>query len=186
MLRTLVLAVFLGSPRRHGAAATAAVACSAEFQGCFDTGCCSNPGFGCYKRPGKQYAQCRRTVPDCQDTDSWLCPETWAQCTESYGDCRASHCCRDKGSKCMRRSHLYYAQCRPEPKAGSGCSDWQSMSPDSLWLCPGWERCSAQHEECTLSRCCADKVRAFPHEMCTQLQTHHDCLRAIRGLTIAR
>ena len=92
--------------------------------------------------------------------DGWLCPG-WDGCTGQFADCRHSLCCasapffkghRDVPFLCMRRPHLYYAQCRPDPQPFSGaqCADGDS------WLCPGWERCAGAGTECTLSRCCAD------------------------------
>eukprot|EP00322_Chrysochromulina_rotalis_P000152 CAMPEP_0115864062 /NCGR_PEP_ID=MMETSP0287-20121206/19004_1 /TAXON_ID=412157 /ORGANISM="Chrysochromulina rotalis, Strain UIO044" /LENGTH=342 /DNA_ID=CAMNT_0003318515 /DNA_START=123 /DNA_END=1151 /DNA_ORIENTATION=- len=134
-------------------------ACGAEFGICTDSACCSNPGFGCYKRVGKHYAQCKRNVDQCQDSDEWLCPESWAQCTDPFADCRASLCCREPGYECVRRAHLYYAQCRrmPEDARQSGaCTEWTSNGPDEKWLCPGWEQCAQPEEECTMSRCCTD------------------------------
>jgi len=65
----------------------------------------------------------------------------------------------------------YYAQCRREPE--TECTTWQNYHSNldkgvythealtqfnqNGWLCPGWEECSGQYEECTLSRCCADE-----------------------------
>jgi hypothetical protein len=152
----------------HKAADIAGERCSHDFTSCTDTKCCSNPGFGCYKRVGKLYAQCKRKVSKCVDSAEWLCPESWADCSDSFGDCRASHCCSRSVDKCMRRSHMYYAQCRPElPEKGfSQCVDWRTgTATTESWLCPGWEECAAPHEECTMSRCCTDAVRRRAHAM---------------------
>ena len=83
-------------------------------------------------------------------------------CTEPYGACRETHCCKDvtnhHGFSCMRRPDRYYAQCRPaaipahapgSEAAAVSCED----SPE--WLCPGWEQCAKNYAECTRSRCCA-------------------------------
>jgi len=129
--------------------------CSDVFQACYDSKCCSNPGFGCYKRTGKNYAQCKRKVANCVDTSDWQCPATWAQATDAYGDCRATLHCRREEDECQRRAHIYYAQCRP--KKTSDCAIWEKDNEQNqLWLCPGWEQCAAAHEECTLSRCCTE------------------------------
>lgn len=146
----------------HKAVDIAAERCSHDLTSCTDTKCCSNPGFGCYKHRATLYAQCKRKVPQCVDSAEWLCPESWADCTDSFGDCRASHCCSRSVDKCMRRSHMYYAQCRPElPEKGfSQCVDWRTgTTTTESWLCPGWEQCAAPLEECTMSRCCTDAVR---------------------------
>ena len=121
--------------------------CTAEFGMCTKTQCCSNPGFGCYKRPDKEFAQCLRRRPDCKDDNEWLCPGWEQKCAQSFADCRQSLCCQQVGFGCMRRPHLYYAQCRPLP---SQCNDGDS------WLCPGWEKCASADGECTKSRCCTD------------------------------
>ena len=146
----------------HKAVDIAAERCSHDLTSCTDTKCCSNPGFGCYKHRATLYAQCKRKVPQCVDSAEWLCPESWADCTDSFGDCRASHCCSRSVDKCMRRSHMYFAQCRPElPEKGfSQCVDWRTgTTTTESWLCPGWEQCAAPLEECTMSRCCTDAVR---------------------------
>ena len=149
--------------------------CSAVGENCIDSGCCHEPGYTCMhsvKHP--KVAMCRRRETPCADTEEWLCPRG-DQCTPIFQDCRSTLCCQKakyfKGAKdvpfeCVRRPHLYYAQCRPvyEPDArhttgsivngqlqvSGGCTD------SSEWLCPGWERCAAPFGECTRSRCCAD------------------------------
>uniref|UniRef100_A0A7S2C239 Dickkopf N-terminal cysteine-rich domain-containing protein n=1 Tax=Haptolina brevifila TaxID=156173 RepID=A0A7S2C239_9EUKA len=128
--------------------------CSKEFEVCTQTGCCSNPGFDCYKRVGKEYAQCfRKQLPGpCKDSETWLCPG-WEKCAPAFSDCRSSKCCRNPKHFCLRRPHLFYAQCRPLP---GDASDPSMCSDTKDWLCPGWERCAGQHEECTKSRCCTD------------------------------
>ena len=133
--------------------ATAAKNCSAEFGPCMDTGCCTNPGFACYKKTTKHWAQCLRHRPGCKDTSEWLCPG-WDKCSAPFQDCRHSLCCQENGDHCLRRPHLYWATCRrpsQEMMHGGHCKD----APD--WLCPGWEKCVAPEEECTKSRCCTNK-----------------------------
>lgn len=146
--------------------------CTAEFGSCFDTKCCSNPGFACFKKVGVQFAQCRQfdetLVPglygadgkkisirdrwqQCVDTDKWQCPR-WTKCATLHGTCTESMCCADEKNACFRRSHLYHAQCKPAQfiKEGTTCQD------DADWLCPGWGKCAARLKDCTLSRCCSD------------------------------
>ena len=126
--------------------------CSHEFASCMDTRCCSNPGFGCYKKTTKHWAQCLRHKPDCKDTAEWLCPG-WESCSGPFEDCRQSLCCQEAGYACFRRPHLYWAQCRPAVQV----EDQDGMCKDTPeWLCPGWEKCAAPYAECTKSRCCAE------------------------------
>lgn len=126
--------------------------CGEEFGACTESGCCANPGFDCYKKPTKDYAQCLRKKPDCIDSDDWLCPG-WQHCTSAFGDCRASLCCQRSDFQCVRRPHMYYAQCRPQ---AASIADGGQCADSNDWLCPGWEVCAAAHGECTQSRCCAD------------------------------
>ena len=102
--------------------------CSAVGENCIDSGCCHEPGYTCMhsvKHP--KVAMCRRRETPCADTEEWLCPRG-DQCTPIFQDCRSTLCCQKakyfKGAKdvpfeCVRRPHLYYAQCRPvyEPDA---------------------------------------------------------------------
>lgn len=83
--------------------------------------------------------------------------------SEVFQDCRTSLCCKTaphhKGKEnvpfvCVRRPHLYFAQCQP---IGSMAWDATGRCVDGDdWLCPGWEKCAAPKEECTRSRCCSD------------------------------
>ena len=128
--------------------------CSADHTDCTSTECCANPSFGCYKRSGRMFAMCRPKVDNCVDYD-WLCPG-WERCAGSHGDCTSSLCCRAQHETCHRRPLFYYAQCRTESLP---CTPWRerkSITSSDAWLCPGWEECSDNHDECTLSRCCKD------------------------------
>lgn len=84
----------------------------------------------------------------CEPDDGWLCPG-WEQCTERYGTCLSTKCCKDPGFGCFRRPQADHAQCRP--LAQGACTDTDD------WLCPGWEMCSDPFQACTNTHCCADK-----------------------------
>lgn len=128
--------------------------CTDDYAECTTTECCANPSFGCFKRSGRHFAQCRPLQPHCVDYE-WLCPG-WEKCAETHSDCTSSLCCRDVGSACHRKPLFYYAQCRDENLACTPWEEWRSVTDPDGFLCPGWEVCSATHEECTLSRCCAN------------------------------
>jgi len=142
-----------------------------DYHNCFDhpdVGCASH-NFGCFKRNGIEFAQCRpfeagQNKDSCHSTEDWLCPG-WENCGSAYEDCTSSRCCKDetKGAQnvqnvCYKRPYAHYAQCRP---AREECED----TPE--WLCPGsegrsvnmgsWETCSAPHEKCLESGCCKDR-----------------------------
>ena len=70
-------------------------------------------------------------------------------CTPPFGDCRETLCCSDESQSCFRRPHVYFAQCRPH---NSACGDGSADE----WLCPGWEACVDEGDECAFSRCCKD------------------------------
>ena len=74
---TLLVCAALLRTARGGEAGAAGAACTANFADCYDSQCCaSNVAFGCFRRRGKAYAQCRRKQADgaCVDSDEWLCP----------------------------------------------------------------------------------------------------------------
>ena len=121
--------------------------CAEPYKNCFESTCCINGNFGCYKKPGKQYAQCR-PKPDhgsCVDTVDWQCPG-WEDCSENMHDCSHSKCCKDPNFGCFKRPTKQFAQCRP---LKDDCVDTED------WKCPGWELCSGNLESCTNTHCCA-------------------------------
>lgn len=110
--------------------------CAQPWQTCLESACCSARTFGCYKRVGRSYAQCKpltsplggpaqaqnATAGECIQTHPgasncmqcvhdpwWHCPG-WQVCTEEYGDCSTSKCCHDDGFGCHKRPFLHYAQ----------------------------------------------------------------------------
>lgn len=117
-------------------------ACSADHQDCFESRCCRNDGFGCYRRGTRRFAQCKAyDAATCQDTDEWKCPgwearehlgkasgvETVAEylarvgsleseCTPNYDNCMGTHCCKGAGFRCFEKKSQYYAQCLPPIK----------------------------------------------------------------------
>ena len=48
-----------------------------KFGDCFKSLCCADKGFGCFKKDGFQYAQCRPEASKCADEGDWLCPSSW-------------------------------------------------------------------------------------------------------------
>lgn len=154
-------------------------ACTAPKENCIETGCCEQPAtatgpYGCFRRVGRHYAQCRplygwlngTEAPsgECVDDDRYLCPQeangeadtSFEECSASLDDCTHTLCCRNPSTRCYRRPDYYYAQCRADT---TPCTPWDQRSRvDSAgWLCPGWEECGGAWGECTLSRCCADE-----------------------------
>lgn len=106
--------------------------CAAPFGPCTESKCCNaEPTYGCHKRHGKPFAQCRR-VPagGCDATDqAWQCPSTWEECTtEAYQNCWDTQCCANGNMACLRRGDRHFAQCRP-------MRDCQTEGTE--WKCPG-------------------------------------------------
>ena len=155
--------------------------CSKPGNNCFDTTCCVQPEgargpYGCFRRVGGNYAQCRpvygwvnhteASAGECTDDDKWLCPSSWLEAAQSvptaapsacdglFQPCTKSLCCKNPASSCYRRPSHYYAQCRTT----TDCTPWinRATAPEVGWLCPGWEACADPWDECTLSRCCTD------------------------------
>jgi len=153
----------LNSTRR----AAAAVNCGENYGNCFDTQCCASGNFGCMKKVGRQFAQCRLlgSGGSCPHDEGWMCPG-WESCTEAHGNCISSKCCKDDGYACFRRPNNDYAQCRAISTT-SACQD------TSEWTCPGWELCSDSFQACTDTHCCSDK-----RFTCYQKHAHYaQCMR---------
>jgi len=154
----------------HLAVSEPAPVCSAEFTACFDTRCCSNHGFACYKRAGVLYAQCKRKGTPCGVADpGWECPvdpeedlaaDDPTSCGHDYKPCFSSNCCLSPGFGCFKRPGLRFAQCRPMPMDPTR----RCVSTDE-WECPGTEppptpeelgkTCAQPFDNCFDSKCCA-------------------------------
>jgi len=181
MLRRWVLALALVA-----SSAAEPAECSGEFQPCFDTRCCSNYGFACYKRAGVNFAQCKRKGTSCGDVDpDWECPgnpeELKAEmdvtmCQPNYKPCFESGCCSSPGFGCWKRAGIRFAQCRPVDPT-------RKCIPQGDWECPGtWDRptpeaaglqCSKPFGACISNKCCVGE--AFS---CYQKNAHYaQCLK---------
>lgn len=146
--------------------------CAGAYGDCYNSTCCTSGNFGCKRKVGKHFAMCR-PMPQgrCTHEDGWECPG-WELCTERYGTCITSKCCKDPGFGCFRRAQAEHAQCRPLASQGT-CMDTED------WLCPGWEMCSDAFQACTSTHCCADRRFA-----CYQKRPHFaQCMR--RGSCVA-
>ena len=127
---------------------SAPVQCASAYHACYESKCCIDANHGCYKRQGRQYAQCRPIPPHgCVDYDDWECPG-WENCAEDHGTCTTSRCCKSTSFACFRRPNQAYAQCRPQVDP-TQCVDTEQ------WRCPGWELCSDDFASCTDTLCCA-------------------------------
>jgi len=141
--------------------------CGDNYGDCLDSQCCKSGNFGCMKKVGKHYAQCRLlgSGGSCPHDDGWMCPG-WQSCTERNGNCLQTKCCKDDGYGCFRRPDRDFAMCRPLSTT-STCQDGTD------WLCPGWELCSDSFQACTDTHCCSDRRFA-----CYQKHTHYaQCMR---------
>ena len=115
--------------------------CSEDWQGCFDSKCCSSWSYQCYRRPNVDYAQCRPRHDGggalaCEDTEAWLCPG-WQDNVADWGNCfdpASGRACMSPDFGCFKRRGVEFAQCRPliDAAAGRGnCTDTDE------WRCPG-------------------------------------------------
>lgn len=140
--------------------------CGQPFAPCLESKCChGEPTWGCHKRQGRAFAQCRR-VPEsgCTSDATYQCPGEWEECTTgSHQECWESMCCSVPSEVCMKRNGRNYAQCRPMRDCEAAGSDW---------LCPGtWTNphaggraggnsppppraCSEPFQPCTDTHCC--------------------------------
>ena len=49
-----------------------------NFQRCWESLCCQDPGFSCQRRINRRFAMCRPTAPDCKNSPEWECPGWWS------------------------------------------------------------------------------------------------------------
>ena len=141
--------------------AALAADCAPANGNCFESECCADEGFSCYRRVGVMYAQCKPTVENCLDNADWLCP-SWTDCTaEQLGECTKTRCCKEHGWACHKSKRADYAQCRKLPEHGP-CVD------SGNWLCPAsWMPCSKPNEACTTTKCCNQgPTPSSPHQTC--------------------
>ena len=101
--------------------------------------CCRDPLFGCFKKPGKLFSQCRplpKGGDACVSDDFWQCPEHWLDspppsppplpppsppspppsppCATHLSNCFDMLCCQLPTDACMQsKQHRGFAQCRP-------------------------------------------------------------------------
>jgi hypothetical protein len=99
-----------------------------KFGNCFESLCCEDKRFGCFKRDGVEYAQCRPSVSKtCTDTDDWLCPSSWIT---------------PAGKPTKPLSHT------PASNAAVRATDVPSDVPASR------SECTVQYGDCSTSTCC--------------------------------
>ena len=86
-----------------------------------DAKCCKGHDVGCFKRPTRQFAQCRHfhgEKTDCQSNDDWLCPGEWEHCSPTMGKCLQSRCCDHSDHACAARSPVEPPPNQSPPVAG--------------------------------------------------------------------
>lgn len=123
-----------------------------RFKPCYDSMCCKDGGFGCFKRTEHSFALCRPLggPPEaCVSTDTWTCPGRWSRpeapkaaplgallskCAGKgagkFKPCITDKCCEDAGFGCFKKNGAAFAQCRPLGGPLAACK-----STDS-WTCP--------------------------------------------------
>uniref|UniRef100_A0A7S4BJH3 Granulins domain-containing protein n=1 Tax=Chrysotila carterae TaxID=13221 RepID=A0A7S4BJH3_CHRCT len=128
-------------------------------ENCFQTRECCTDGFECFKKTGRDYAQCRNSASimgwpaptNCSDPEAgWTCPDEWVGCSDRWQGCAWSKCCVQEDFGCYKKVGSPVAICRP---LREGCDSAE-------WSCPGtWEHCTDRFKDCIESKCCID-VRA--------------------------
>ena len=96
--------------------------CAKTGENCKAAGCCADPAMACMSSVADHTrSECMRRATPCVSTPKWRCP-SGDQCTSLFKDCRTTLCCQEapffRGAphvpfECVRRPHLYFAQCRP-------------------------------------------------------------------------
>ena len=85
--------------------------CAIKFANCFESGCCVDDSFACYRRPEVAYAQCRpaaeskacvTSVTGDTGNEVWVCPG-WKSCAAALDDCSLSRCCTDGDHMCLKQ-----------------------------------------------------------------------------------
>lgn len=149
-LRATFAALLAASSLQLASAACVAGSVAAgAYTDCSNSTCCAN-GFDCKRsKAHMHFAMCRpqAATGGCLHEEGWDCPG-WESCSDSYGACLETKCCKDPKFGCKRRPTAMYAQCMPQPPGP--CEDTAD------WLCPGWELCGKTYEACTNTHCCQD------------------------------
>ena len=122
--------------------------CTERFENCLSSKCCKEPGFGCFRKPLGDYAQCRPmpTQGLCTDSAEWLCPG-WELCSDPYQACTSTHCCADRRFVCYQK-RPHYAQCKLRGTCEEG------KDGDCVELTSELGSCTAPYHDCHLSACC--------------------------------
>merc|ERR1712087_1096225 len=56
-------------------------------------------------------------------------------------------CCADSNFGCYKKPSSHFALCKP---LQASCEDTHQ------WLCPGWEKCTEDLADCSITRCCSN------------------------------
>jgi len=153
--------------------------CSASYEDCRSTKCCSDPGLQCYEK-NRWWAMCRATCipgaadPADVDPEHWSCrkfgerskgrPVEPGECHGVHDNCMGSKCCKDPGFACFAKNGTF-GRCMPECAPGPQYFDLDNGDP---WSCHqvgaaalstvgNWTKanCSGDADDCRESRCCA-------------------------------
>lgn len=140
------------TPAKHNiqtACSLPGVSKAGKFENCYESMCCGDAGFDCYKSARHTFsALCRPTQPQCLDTEDWICPRTLSKpsniksagalllqmCASTgaamYQNCFDTHCCAHPGFGCFKMVGKAFAECRPLGGHIDSCKS------DEEWICP--------------------------------------------------
>jgi hypothetical protein len=99
---------------------------------------CQSPQFGCFKKRGVEFAQCRPLGPNCTDSNIMLPRLDSNSLRVVYTQYIA------------RRRGLVGTERRASPT-------YFLRLAGAEWRCPGWEHCSPSGHDCISSKCCDDE-----------------------------
>jgi len=155
--------------------------CTAQYQDCRSSQCCSDPGLTCFRKD-TNYATCQFSCTPGIHSDEppqfqtpWSCQVLGAapspmpsppqkQCTAQYQDCRISQCCSDPGYTCYLKDNNYgtcLQTCTPgihvdEPSQFRTPWSCQALGESPPQKLPQQQQCTPHHQDCRSTRCCTD------------------------------
>jgi len=142
--------------------------CSADWQECTSTKCCSTPGFTCFEK-NENYARCMRECPDPASSEPFSCnlhdraqvvtsalvsrsDALQQTCSPNRGECTVSGCCQHDGFTCYEKGPNY-SECL---RTGSCEDTWPTTASCTARAPPKGVGCGGRGGDCSASNCCSD------------------------------
>ena len=134
-----------------------------KFGDCSKSLCCADKGFGCFKKDGFQYAQCRPEASKCADEGDWLCPSSWIVAASHTSKLMPKPSPHTPIAQPLVGPHVAaHAPHNPTPLAASHAVPQATQvagsssvsSPPPAPRPPAPDECAVRFGNCITSKCC--------------------------------